>query len=184
VTKSEVGIFSVDPGGHSGVAWGIFDTSPKTIAGALATKRADGSETYEGDWHKQVAEISEQWRTFLKTCVHEEGLSPEQVEFVCENFIQIPGLTAGGTDSTLPLLIIGGIYGYRLGALAEWERNENGPAAAPSMILQLAGQASTFATGQRLREWGLWVRGREHERSAWKHVALRIAERQKFIAND
>lgn len=179
----ETGIFSVDPGGHTGTAWGIFETKKKTVADALATRRAEGSTTYEGEWWKQVAEISETWRGFLKFCVREEGLAPARVEFVCENFIQIPGLTAGGQDSTLPLLIIGGIYGYRLGELAEWERNGNGPVAVPSMILQPAGQASTYATGPRLREWGLWVRGREHERSAWKHIALRVATLQQQKAD-
>lgn len=42
----------------------------------------------------------------------------------------------------------------------------------PPMILQPAGQAATYATNARLRYWGLWVVGREHERSAWRHVAL------------
>jgi hypothetical protein len=47
------------------------------------------------------------------------------------------------------------------------------------MILQLASQAKSVATNARMKDWGIWVVGREHERSAWAHIACFL---KKYMA--
>jgi hypothetical protein len=86
-----------------------------------------------------------------------------------------PGETAGGRDATSPLALIWGVEGYRMGRADQWNESRRGQmrqVVMPPMILQPASQAKTYATNTRLKEWDLWVVGREHERSAWAHVAL------------
>ncbi len=48
----------------------------------------------------------------------------------------------------------------------------------PEPYLQQPSQAATYATDDRLRHWGLWLPGGkyDHERSARKHLCLRIGE--------
>lgn len=172
--SKKVGLFSVDPGGASGLAWGIFDPYAKTFQKVLDSQEESGSDTTTGEWYDQIPEIGWRWRQFFEMCVFEAGLPVDRVELVMEDFIMIPGSHVGGIDDTLSARIIGGLVGYRMGALGEWERWGGGPVAMSNLVLQGANQASTFATGTRLKEWGIWVKGREHERSAWKHIALRL----------
>lgn len=168
-----IGVFGCDPGGHTGLAWGIFDHRAKGgVAEALQTRMNAGSATVTGDERQQIREVTEIWRSFYSACVRSALLPPDHVWLVFEDFIMRPGQTAGGRDSTIPLALIWGIEGYRMGRADEWSENNRGPLHVPSLVLQTAGQASSFATAERLKEWDLWVRGREHERSAWKHVAL------------
>lgn len=172
-----IAIFGIDPGGHTGVAWGIFDPGKKTFEECVKSRTEFGSRTIEGEWQDQAFTLARAWQNFLTRCVTKLQLPPERVKLVCENFIQKPGMTAGGQDSTIPLLIIGGIEGYRYGQAHEWEKNHPvGQLYCPPMILQMAGEASAFANKDRLRQWDLWIVGKEHERSACKHVALRLAK--------
>lgn len=171
-----IGIFSCDPGGATGLAWGIFDPFAQGgMAEVIATRMNDGSATVTGDERTQIREVSELWLAFYRQCVRSACLPPGQVRFVCENFIIKPGQTGGGKDMSISTSIIWGVEGYRMGRADEWKEHRRGKLVMPPMVLQLANQASTYATNQRLKDWNLWVKGREHERSAWRHVALYLA---------
>lgn len=39
---------------------------------------------------------------------------------------------------------------------------------------QQPGSVKNFATDKRLRRWDKWVRGSDHQRDAWRHVASRL----------
>lgn len=130
-----------------------------------------GSTTVTGDVRHQIVEITSIWSSFYTHCVHTALLPPENVWYVCENFVLKPGETAGGDDSTVPLSLIWGVEGYRMGRQDEWKRHKRGVAHMPPVVLQMAGQAKSYATNPRMKEWGIWVVGREHERSAWAHIA-------------
>jgi hypothetical protein len=168
-----IGIFGMDPGGHTGLAWGIFDPShPEGVAGALRDRMNAGSITVEGDERTQIKEIASIWSSFYSACVRSALLPPNRVWFACEDFILKPGETAGGKDSTSPIAIIWGVEGYRMGREDEWHKHKRGAKSKrPELMLQTAGEAKQYATNARLKDWGLWVVGREHERSAWSHVA-------------
>lgn len=168
-----IGVFGCDPGGHTGCAWGVLDPGAKGgVAEALQNRINAGSSTVTGDERTQIREVATLWQSFYRACVQTACMPPDRLWFVMENFILKPGETAGGKDSTIPLALIWGIEGYRMGRADEWKQSHpRGKQSMPTMILQMAGQAKGYATGARLKEWDVWVRGREHERSAWSHIA-------------
>lgn len=175
-----IGVFAVDPGGQTGLAWGIFDPKDKDgLEGALRNKMLSGSTTISGDERAQITEMASIWSDFYNACVRSACLPPQNVWLVVEDFVLKPGETAGGKDATSPVALIWGLEGYRMGRRDEWKQHKRGPAVMPPMILQMAGQAKSVATKQRMRDWGIWVVGREHERSAWAHVACFL---KKYIA--
>ena len=178
-------IFAVDPGGHTGIAWGTFNVTERNVGDALANRVLAGSTTLEGDERQQVIDLAELWHDFFRTAVKKQGLAPNAVELVFEDFTLRPGSHGGGKEGTSPERISWGFIGYRLGAEAEWRRSHRRtPAYSPQIIWQQPGDSSAFsAVGRkkqyRLKDWDVWVVGREHERSAWSHIALRIAKIQK-----
>jgi len=176
-----IGVFAVDPGGATGVAWGIFDPGAKDgLEGALRDRMLHGSTTVTGDERTQISELAQLWSDFYNSCVRSALLPPQNVWLVVEDFVLKPGETAGGKDSTYPVALIWGLEGYRMGRLYEWRQHKRGPAHVPPMILQMAGQAKSVATNAKMKDWGIWVVGREHERSAWAHIALFL---KKYISS-
>lgn len=168
------GILAIDPGGTTGIAWAEVD-----IDEGIMSREHEGSRTVDGSEYTQIVEICHLWSIFYKRCVQEHRMPADQVDIVCEDFSPRPG--RGHTDEgIMPVRLIWGIIGYRLGQLHEYDRGGWGPAYSPDMIMQSASQAATFATDARLKSWGLWIRGREHERSAWRHLAFRAKKLQQI----
>lgn len=175
-----IGVFACDPGGHTGMAWAVIDPS-KPTAEALLEREHYGSATVVGSERQQIREITAIWQSFFRLCVHDLKMPPERIWFAMEDFILKPGEHSGGKEGIFPAMLIWGVEGYRMGQADEWAvTHEGGKLVLPTMVLQPAGMASTYATGARLKSWGLWVVGREHERSANKHLAtfLRTYKRQ------
>lgn len=169
-----IGVFAGDPGGQTGLAWGIFDPDdPDGLAGALRNRMNAGSTTIEGDERTQIVEMSEIWEAFFSACVRSALLPVDSIYMVMENFVLKPGQTAGGKDSTISLSLIWGLEGYRMGKAAQFNIDHpKSQIVMPEMRLQMAGQAKSVATKARMKDWDIWVVGREHERSAWAHIAL------------
>lgn len=158
------------------------------MAAILATRQQNGSQTVEGDARAQIREIAGVWQAFFQDCVHRDGIDHNKVYFVCEDFTYMSGVAYHDNDgsASISTSIIWGVQGYRMGRADEWHARKRGQrrkVVVPEMIMQQAGQASTFATGKRLREWGIWVPGKDHERSAWKHVALFLKQYQIGLAS-
>lgn len=173
----KVGALACDPGGASGVAWGIFD--PKASGGideALLGKMNSGSATVTGTEREQIREISQLWQAFYRACVTDARLPPDRVFLVFEDFIYAGGVNYSGDSAKISTSIIWGVEGYRMGCADEFARHRRGQVAMPPLYLQTAGQAKGYAKNQRLKDWGLWVVGREHERSAWQHIAYWLAQ--------
>lgn len=168
----------MDPGGHTGLAWGIFDETA-SVSQALQNGIDKGSTTITGDEYEQIVAGADHWIRFYRDCVNRRLLLPEQIEFVSEDFVQRPG-GGGGKEGNSPLRILWGIEGYRLGRAAEFKGRRGSLAKiyAPRAILQHPSLGSAI-TSRRLREYGCWVVGREHERSAWKHIAVRLGVLQR-----
>jgi hypothetical protein len=175
------GIFSMDPGGHTGLAWGIFDTSA-SIADALNNGIDKGSRTLEGDEHAQIEAIANIWVKFFRHCVEVRCLAPERVEFVSEDFVQRPG-SSGGKEGQSPIRILWGVEGYRMGRAAEFagRRGSKKRVIAPRIILQNPSLGSGVSR-KMLESYGCWVIGREHERSAFKHIAVRLGRIHKTVS--
>lgn len=164
------GAFVLDPGGSSGLAWGrVRDEG--SIAERLAAMNWRGSETVTGpDWLKQAEEISRRWATFRAEC-HLAGLP---AYFVCEDFI-LTKFKSSDRSGLYPVWIAAAVMGYRTGLARAYEEGGFGRAAPIEMTWQSPSQAKTYATDERLRSWGLWIKGREHERDAWRHFAYFVA---------
>jgi hypothetical protein len=173
------GIFALDPGGHSGIAWGIFDPR-STVEEALQNGLHKGSATTEGEERGQIREITRLWMEFYRLCVITCCMDPDSVEFVCEDFIQRPG-SKGGKEGQSPIRIMWGVEGYRMGRYDEFAGRKRGRPYAPQMILQHPSEMTGFATGKRLKKWGIWIVGKEHERSAFGHIAVRLARIRKNL---
>lgn len=177
-------IFALDPGGHSGIAMGIFDCAPeRDIADAMKNGIAKDSTTIEGDEYEQIKLISTFWVTFYRDCVFNRCMPPDSVEFICEDFVQRPG-GSGGKEGQSPIRIMWGVEGYRMGRADEYKGrkvNAKSKILAPRMILQQPGDAAALGSSKRLKDWGCWIVGKEHERAAWKHIGLRVARVQRLV---
>jgi hypothetical protein len=167
-------IFAVDPGGSTGLAWATFHKEAQTVKEAIETKLAPGQLTIEDSDRNQVTMICRRWRTLYKTWVMGMGIPPHDCYMVIESFVLGPKTPSG--KAPLRAVNIGqGVYYYRLGSAHEHERWNCGEVPPVFVYWQTPAQASSFARAERLKDWGVWVRGHQHERSAWKHVALRVA---------
>jgi hypothetical protein len=172
-----VGIFSCDPGGATGLAWGVFDPNVE-IGESLRGRMKAGSATIEGDIRSQIREISGKWQEFYKECVQVGLLPHDKVWYVCENFIYSGG-SYQGESAMISTALIWGVEGYRMGRADQWAAGHGRrKIVVPQVVLQNPGDASAFAKDARLREWGLWIRGKQHERSAWRHLALFLKKYQ------
>lgn len=166
-----IGIFAVDPGGSTGLAWGIFNPKAE-IGDSLRGRLYAGSATVSGEIPNQIRAVAKRWHYFYRSCVKEHFMAPEDVWYVVENFIYDGGSYAGDS-AKVSTALIWGVEGYRMGRADEWSsRRGRREIIMPQMVLQSAGDAKGFATSNRIKEWELWVKGRDHERSAWQHVAF------------
>ena len=183
-TASNFGLFSVDPGGSSGTAWGVFDCGGRknTVMAAMDSKSFVNSDTITGDEITQARAIAKRWSGFLDMCVNSLMLPLGNVHLICEDWTLEPRFRSKGKDTTIPLRIIWALNGYRYGQADEFDRNGWGPIYQPDMIMQPVNLVKTYATDERLKMWGCWIRGKEHERDAWRHIAYRIAKLQQAAA--
>jgi hypothetical protein len=166
------GIFAVDPGGSTGVAWGIFNARASSLDEALRNVVYPGSVTVTGRIRQQVREVASLWRAFLAACVNDGLLPPENVEYISEDFV--PGNNAK-KETISPLIISWCIEGYRMGRADQWlEAGRGRQVYAPATIWQMPGDGAGISNNI-LREAGFWVRGKDHEQSARRHVAFRVS---------
>ena len=169
-----VGLFCVDPGGHTGVAWAICNPLAHTVEEAMKTRMHTGSTTTTGSEPKQIRDLYKLWVDFKAYAVNEALLPVEQVQLVFEDFVLRGGQHSGGRDGTTPERIAWGFEGYRMGRLDQWKRGHQSYHYTP-IVWQLPASASRFRSKNRLDAYDAWVKGREHERSAYSHMALRLA---------
>jgi hypothetical protein len=149
-------IFAVDPGRTTGIAAAYVTLAGTLKETLLASKRKKSLEV-EGDWDQQAKLIADLMNRFTYTANVEAGMSFQQIHFVFENF----QLRTQNADLTPVWIAAGAVMAY--GSLADIKWQE------PS-------HAKSFATNSRLKLWGLYVVGSEHERDAWRHLALRANE--------
>jgi hypothetical protein len=167
-------VFAVDPGGNTGLAWGVFHKEAETVKEAIEGRFCTGQLTISGYDANQVTEICRIWRRLYKEWVYSLGIDPRDCHMVIEDFVLGPK-TPSGKDPLRAINIGQGVKYYRMGSAHEHERWNCGPVPPTVCWFQTPGQASSFAKKERLVDWGVWIRGKQHERSAWRHVALRVA---------
>jgi len=165
---------TIDQGGSSGVAWArIRDEG--TIAERLAASPAEwrGSATLTGHWQVQMRELSELWFDFRRQC-RKAGLPSF---LAMEDFI-LTRMKSSDRKGLYPVWVGAAMYGYRAGLAAGFESGGFGKAETPEVHWVQPSDHMTYATDERLKRWGLWVPGREHERDAWRILAFFVAAKK------
>jgi hypothetical protein len=165
------GLFCVDPGGHTGVAWAIVDERSTLYADAMKERLHGGSTTIEGAERDQIRALYQKWIWFKRLCVQRCCMEPDWIELVFEDFVLRGGQHAGGRDGTAPERIAWGFEGYRMARADSWRK---GPKHYAPIVWQSPSAASRFKKRSILENCGAWVIGREHERSAHSHMILRV----------
>lgn len=162
-------IFAVDPGGSTGVAWGVFNDKADTVVDAMSNRELSGSTTIhlhriEGSTpaaiianiRNQTAEVSKLWSRFLLDLPQ----GAMQIDFVLEHFV----LTSAphhkpGVEGIFPAFLVGSIL---------WE------VSPEPVILQTAGKGMKWNKRPHLERYDAWIIGKEHERAAFAHIAARL----------
>lgn len=161
------GIFAIDPGINTGVAWCVVDEKSATVKVALQNKVNAHSTTIDGDPYEQMRELFRLWETFKTECVVHGGLEPGDVELVIEQFIMFPGQHAAGTEGSACERIGWAFEGYRVGRAVKYKGSKH-------VTVAVFQPPNAMRNKRHLKAWDCWVPGREHERSAWCHVGERL----------
>lgn len=181
------GIFAIDGGNATGLAWGVFDEQAKSLAAAIDpeetgsytinryTKRKGEARVYPDGLlsdQEQGAEIIARFMKFKSDCVHGRGLQPGQVDLIIEDFILLPGQHAGGRDGVASVRIAWLVAGWQLGMATEYARRHK-KLHVSHPIWQTPSVMGKVKDDQ-LKRLGLWIPGRDHERAAMKHIVARL----------
>jgi hypothetical protein len=161
---------AIDPGGHTGVAWGLFDDRARLVEVAMREGSFKESATIEGDEYEQMELLYQLWTDFKAECVNVRCLDPDKVELVAEDFILKPGYHKPGKEGISPARILWAFEGYRRGRAAKFRRDKH----ISPLILQTPGDAARYNKRTILTSWDCWIRGKEHERAAFAHIGLRM----------
>jgi len=169
----KLGIFAVDGGNATGLAWGIYDLHAKSVPEALSSREESGSVTtnrkikrggktvVEGGQISdldQIITIFMIFKEFRKLC--EAHGAP--CDLVVEDFILLPGSHAGGKDGVASVRIAWGLQGLVAGRMPKQE-----------IVWQTPSQQGGVED-EYLRRHGVWIPGRDHERTCVKHIVVRL----------
>ena len=168
-------IFAVDPGNHTGVAWSLVPDMG-SIKGSLLARLGEGSATLTGDELCQAVELFGLWQRF-RSDAFRSGIPDSNVHLVIERFTLRGGQHAAGRDGTSPERMAWAFEGYRFGRYSTYRKKKS---YIPITWQNPADHA--FATRPRLESWGCWVVGREHERTAYGHLAFKLSKLLKVRA--
>lgn len=172
-----LGVMAVDPGGTTGVAWGVFPTE-HAVDTRCELARDLGSGEVTGDYQYQAARIVEHWREFSAWC-EGQGVG---ARLVVEDFVLRVRSASSDRAQLMPVRVAACIEGILIESTlgcamplgrVGWEAML---AVYDDVVYQTAAAAKGYATDARLRRWGFWVRGSRHCRDAWRHVLLYVAE--------
>ena len=168
-------IFSVDPGESTGVAWAVLNDGRNTMAlSSMASRSHSASKTLSGPVSAQIRELYWLWVMFKRRAVNDLRIKPEDVDLVFEEFVLRPGATPG-RSTTAPERVAWGFEGYRMSHADLYrERGRALPKHYTEINWQLASSAARFNNQQILKQLDAWVVGKEHERSAFAHMLLRL----------
>lgn len=142
----------------------VVDLDKKLIGDVMRSRTHILSDTVSGDDVRQIIELAQRLFSWKEVC----GLHDGQISYCMEDFIMRPNTQWGGRESLSPIRIGWGLMGY-------WAGLDEG-CGMESWLLQQPTAALTLGTRKRLEKWECWIIGREHERSAWSHVALRVGQ--------
>jgi hypothetical protein len=164
---------AVDPGQRTGIAMLVVNDSVGMTVGervaecALKESMEVVLDLDDGDDAELNAavEIAKLWQQFCFTCVAppNNAFAPCQSVLVCESWR--PNLPLRSAERNV-------LYPVRIASCLEgllYKRVNSG------IVYQSPSQAKRFATDQRIKRWGLWVKGSDHVRDALRHCCTYLA---------
>jgi hypothetical protein len=162
---SAVAIFSIDPGGTTGIAAGVFDLRRITVAAVMKRARAKGNIK---TWNVRGDNVAQNWEIskaavdfYYNTHVEKMWIGFDSFYVVAEDF----NLREMSADLA-PVERNSGIETL----LAPCWKNRWGEVYSK----QSASEAKGFCNNEMLDRWGL-LRGKTpHERDAIRHIARRL----------
>jgi hypothetical protein len=166
-----IGVFAIDPGQSTGIAWGVIDPTQRLAADCMRLILHKGSATITGDPMQQARLIWSYWLGFKTQCVTVSLLSADHVHLVMEDFRLVPNATPG-KDTTAPERVAWAFEGYRSGRNDTYRRHKH----FSEVQWQEPAAAARYKTQEMLKPVDCWVRGRQHERSAFSHMYLYAAK--------
>jgi hypothetical protein len=151
-------VMAFDPGGTTGVAWGIMqvrDTLAATLQGAELA-----SADITGEYQQQATKLLDLWTTLHFGWSVERQVPADNIHCVSEGFLL---RKFGSSDKR-------GLYPVWISAMFEglaWDSGVRVRYQEPS--------TQARSTSARLKRWGAWEVGvSPHRRSAMKHLAFRV----------
>lgn len=163
-SKTRIGVFAIDPGGTTGVAWGVFSWKG-TVGKTVAEGQLMGSDQVGIDHEVEHAhEVLAHYERFCALC-HRAGV--KRIVLIIEDFVLRPQVATKGREMLSPVritAILEGIAWGRYGAKLDY-------------VLQGPSEAKGFATNDRLKRWGVQTHGGgRHAKDAWRHIAVYLAK--------
>lgn len=150
-----VGIFAVDPGTTTGYDYGLWRTNCG-VKEAVSAYRGICDEI-TGSYDYQARMLAQMFAEFSAANSGDRRVTATHL--VIEKYVQRPTAHFVSDESLDPVKVAYMTLGY-LTALT---------GRAVPVVWQMPAESMTYANNVRLREWGAWVRGKEHGRDARRH---------------
>lgn len=145
-------LFAIDPGEKTGVA--IWDDEAKTLVTHEVV-------TIDDEGIDELVKLIDTWGPKL---------------LIVEDFVLRPsGIQSTARSGLSPVRITSLLMGFLRGRALN-----NEDAYCPAIELQMPAQAKGFATNERLKRWGWWVKGSAHKRDAVRHLLLYASKHDWF----
>lgn len=160
-------VMTLDPGGVSGVARGIFEARETLKATLLDGGELEAWEV-EGEPELQAFEIAEEFKEWSANLMIDGFCAANDISLVCESFAlrqRSADLSPVEVRSALRALLMPPVDA-RQGVM----RFDH------TWVEQSPGDAKSIGTPDRLKGWNLYRlgRGSDHKRDALRHLVLRV----------
>lgn len=154
--RDTFGVYTVDPGGKTGTAKGVF-LKKQTLVETFRAHTVEADE-WLGDPIVQASNIAKDYLNFRELCVL-TGIS--RIDLIVETF-RLRQMAVDLSPVEVTAALRANLLGLDLPDLTGY---------------QTASEAKSFATATRLKRWGLYRvgRGSDHKRDALRHLALRVS---------
>jgi hypothetical protein len=171
ITEERHAIMGIDPGGTTGVA-AAYVRSLGTLKESLLAATQKKSVEVKGDWLHQATMLATMMVRFQYRANVEHSIPMPNIHFAIEDYVLrlpatnknlAPVWVAASTVALYTSIVrmSPGDTGFEIGDRIE------------EITWQQPSQIKRFASNDRLKLWGLYTTGSEHERDAWRHVATK-----------